>query len=245
MTDQRFQTPRPVDLTVRVAAGDIEIATSDGGESTVLIEGTSKQIEATNVELVGDRLTIAQQKRGFAGLFGSSEGPQRVRVEVPHHTRVQVVTAAANTRVSGTVDGLDLKSASGAVEASGDVDGDAVVKTVSGDVHLASVAGDLNVKTVSGNVDAASVGGSVAASSVSGDVRIGSLHEGEVSIQSVSGSVDLGIAAGTCIDLDAASASGQLSSEIPLSDTPVTEPGPTLVIRGNTVSGHIRLLRGA
>lgn len=245
MTDQHFQTPHPVDLSIKVAQGEIELATGDGGESTVQIEGSPKLVELTSVELIGDQLSITQQRRGFTGLFGWFDGPLRVRVEVPHHTRVEIVTAAANTRLSGTVDALDLKSASGAVRASGEIDGDVSAKTVSGDVRVETVAGDVNLKTVSGDLEATAVGGSVSTSSVSGDVRIGSLHHGEVSVQSVSGSVELGIARGTCVDLDAASASGHLSSDIPLSETPDSEPGPTLVIRGNTVSGNIRLLRAA
>ena len=138
-----------------------------------------------------------------------------------------------------------MKSASGGLTATGRVDGDARVETVSGDVRLPQVAGSLTARSVSGDVAADSVEGSVSTKSVSGNVQVGSLREGTTTIQSVSGAVDLGIAPGTSIDIDAASASGHLSSEIPLSDAPSGDPGPTVVIRGQTVSGRFRLFRAA
>jgi hypothetical protein len=81
--------------------------------------------------------------------------------------------------------------------------------------------------------------------SVSGSVRIGSVREGTVDVQSVSGDVELGVPTGTNLDLDAGSASGELSSEVPLSDTPSGGPGPKLVVRSNTVSGDFRVVRAA
>ena len=37
MTEQRFETPRPVRLEVTVPTGDVEVATVDGAESTVTL----------------------------------------------------------------------------------------------------------------------------------------------------------------------------------------------------------------
>jgi DUF4097 and DUF4098 domain-containing protein YvlB len=110
-------------------------------------------------------------------------------------------------------------------------------------VRLPRVVGDVTVRTVSGDLVAESVDGCVSVKSVSGDVRVHSLREGTVTVQNVSGDVELGIAPGASIDVDAGSASGELSSEVPLSNMPGDDAGPTVVVRGNTVSGDFRVIR--
>ncbi len=245
MSEQHFSTPQPIELSVRIPAGEIEVNTTDGEETTVRLAGAPRMLEAVHVELADDRLVIEQRKRSVIEWFGRGDEALQVQVELPHRSRVKVATASADARLEGTFAGVEMKSASGEVTVSGELDGNAVVKTVSGDARLTRVTGDLTAKSVSGDVTAQVVEGSVSVSSVSGDLRVGSVRQGNVNVQSVSGDVELGVAAGTSIDIDAGTASGSLTSEVPLSDMPTGEPGPTLVIRGSTVSGDIRVLRAA
>ena len=245
MPDTHFTTPRPVRLVIKIAAGDFRIATVDGDESTVSLEGSSKLLAATRVELHGDRLVVEQYRKSLRTFLGHWSESLEVVARVPHGSSVEIVTASGDATLEGTFAALEMQSASGDITAVGDLDGSATVHTVSGDVSVGRVAGDLMVHTVSGDVEAESVGGSVSAKGVSGDVRVRSLRQGSVNVHSVSGDVELGIASGSSVDVDAGSASGDLSSEVPLSGDPSAEEGPTVVIRSSTVSGDFRLTRAA
>ena len=245
VSEQRFATPEPIRLEVKLGAGEIDVVTVDGPESTVTLAGPEKLLDATSVEQRGDRLVIELRRKPFIGFFAQFDGSLHVRAHIPHHSRIDVLTASGDATLEGVLGALDMKTSSGDVTVTGDVEGDASVKTVSGDARLGVVSGELAVQTVSGDTRAEAVGRSVSVKSVSGDTRIGSLREGQVNVQSVSGDVSLGIAVGTNVDVDAATASGDVSSEFPLSDYRGDETGPTVVIRGNTVSGDFRVFRAA
>lgn len=245
MAEQHFTTPGPVRLEVKVEAGDVRVAMVDGGESTVTLEGSQKLVDATRVELVGDRLVIEQRRKSFLGRFGYFEEPLHVHVRVPHRSAIEIGSASGDVTLDGTFGSLEMSLVSGDARVTGEVDGDASVKVVGGDVRLPRLAGDLTVQTVSGDVAAESVEGSVSVQSVSGDVHVGSLREGMATVRSVSGDIELGIQSGTSVDVDAVSGRGDVSSEVPLSDTPAADPSPTVVIRGRSVRGDFHIFRAA
>ena len=246
MINQRFDTPSPVRLDLRLPVANAEITTTDKPESTVVVTGPQRMLDATKVELDGDRLLVEIQRKLFGGFGHRFNGEQlRVEITVPARSRVEIASAAGDGVLDGTFDRVVVKSASGALTATGEILGDAVIQTVSGNIRLPRVGGDLRAASVSGNVAAGEVGGSVVAKSVSGDIRIASVREGRVEVQSVSGNVEVGIAGGTNLDVDASTASGTLSSEVPLSGTRNAKQGPTVVVRGKTVSGDVRLYRAA
>ena len=114
-----FHTPGPVELEVKVPTGDIEVETVDGDESTVEVTGNEKLVEQTTVELVGNRLVVELRSKfgrgitisiGDINIVGS---PVRIRARVPHSSRAELSTAAADMELRGRFAALEAKTASG------------------------------------------------------------------------------------------------------------------------------------
>ncbi|HWX08552.1 MAG TPA: DUF4097 family beta strand repeat-containing protein [Gaiellaceae bacterium] len=249
-TEHRFHTPEPVELDVQIPSGDIDVETIDGDESFVTVTGNDKTLEQMRVELVGRRLVVQLKGKHTVGIrisigdfnFGS-EG-LRVKAKIPHSSAAEIATASADMKLRGRYASLDSKSASGDLTLNGEIEGDATVKTVSGDVRIGRIGGALRANSVSGDVSAFAVGGSIEMKSISGDARFDSVREGTVTVQSVSGDIEVGVAPGTNLDVDAGSVSGELTSEVPLGSEPGSAgEGSTLVVRGKTVSGDFRVFR--
>ena len=259
MLENTFHTPLPAMLEVSIPSGDIDVETADGEETSLVVSGDERLLEHVEVRHDGSRVTVTMHDKGkfgisfsgsgfsIGGLVFGSEG-LRVEARVPHGGSVKVRTASADTQLAGHFGALELNSASGDLHLRGEAAGDATVKTVSGDVELERVDGDLSVQCVSGDIRARAVAGSVDTKSVSGDIRVEAVTAGDVRFSSVSGDIEIGIASGSLLDVDAGSTSGDLTSEVPLaSEPPAGEEAaaPTVVLRGRTVSGDVRVFRAA
>jgi DUF4097 and DUF4098 domain-containing protein YvlB len=252
MLEQTFHTPLPLELEVGIPSGDIEIETAEGEESLVTVDGDERLLEEVEIRQEGNRLVVTFRGKGKFGfslapltiVFGDTD--LRVRAKVPHGADVKVKTAAADSRLAGQFGEVAVNSVSGDTKVSGTIAGDAKLKTVSGDARLENVDGDVTAQTVSGDLRIGPVGGSADAKTVSGDIRFDALSKGDVRFTSVSGDIEIGIAQGSALDVDAGSTSGDLSSEVPLGSEPLTgesEQAPTVVLRGRTVSGDVKVFR--
>jgi DUF4097 and DUF4098 domain-containing protein YvlB len=250
MAEYRFDTPAPIELDVQVPIGDIDVETIDGDESFVTVTGSEKALAQMRVELEGSKLVVAMKGKHPFGIsisigdFSFGSGGLHVKAKVPHSSIASITTATADMKLRGRYASVNAKSASGDLVVTGEIEGDANLKTVSGDVRIGHVGGDLRGTTVSGDVTAGAIDGSAELKSVSGDVRFDSVREGTVTVQSVSGDIEVGVAPGTNLDVDAGSVSGDLASEVPLGSEPGgVGDGPVLVVRGKTISGDFRVFR--
>ena len=243
-------TPGPLSLKVRIASGRCEIETADTDQTTVEAEpldgseAARAAVDALVEELRprGDGHELAVEVPALRRFrFMSVDGPVLVRIRAPHGTDVDARTASAEVVVSGRAGDADVRTASGGVLLA-HVGGRATVKTASGRVVVRTLEGDGELNAMSGNVLVGEARSSVSAHTMSGGVRLERAFSGQLDLRTMSAPIEVGIPQGVALYVDANSASGEVRSELPVSDT---APGrrADLELRASSMSGDITLTR--
>ncbi len=245
-------TPNGLQLRVKLPAGRCEVTTDDTAETTVEAEplnGSSASRTAVEclIETLHERsggghelrVEVPKHKRLLPG-FGDAQ--VLIRIRAPHGTDLDVSSASADVVATGRVGAVDVRTASGDVTVQ---DARATqVKTASGNVELGRMRDATDVKTMSGDVVVLDAGSATDVNTMSGDVRIRRVASGAVQVRSMSGDLEAAIAPGATLYVDATSASGNVSSELPVSS--VGPSGPADVdLRATSMSGDILVTRAA
>ncbi|GIE95113.1 DUF4097 family beta strand repeat-containing protein [Paractinoplanes rishiriensis] len=252
-----FERAAPVTVVLRALSGSVDITAEDrdGIEVEVAAPGGGDASQ-TQVVLEGDSLVI----RAPAG----RRSPRlRIVARVPAGSSVAGESASADVRLAGRFADVQLGVASAAVnlaEATGNVRLDAAsgdltvgrvggalhLKSASGELHAGDVTGDVTVETASGRIRLDAVGGSLRAGSASGTIEVGRLRRGQASVRTVSGDVQVGVAAGSALWMDLNTVSGRSTTDLTAQgDVPPADGPVELELRVRTVSGHIRIHRAA
>jgi hypothetical protein len=262
MASWEFLTDGPIDLEIRLPAGNITIIAESTQTATVTLlpqrPGSQRDEEAVDrarVDFRNGRLFVIAPEhpwlRGSAALD--------LTVLVPSESACEVVTASADIRCTGQLGRLKARTASGDLDCDV-INGPVVVSTASGAVRLRDAAGPLRVHSASGEVAAERTGAeatvqtasghvrietacaSVRARTSSGDVRVGAISAGRGEIATVSGDIGVGIPAGVGVYLDLSAVSGQVRSELEPSEAD-SDADLTLLCR--SVSGDVLVSRTA
>jgi hypothetical protein len=266
MTTPAHEFPHagPVDATIRVGAGLIDIVGADATSATVEVspydESSASRTAAAETRVAFDRgrLTVESPDRGAGGWIRRS-GQVRVSVRLPQQSTVSVTTGSADIRLDGPLGAAEVQSGSGDLSA-GHVAGDLTFRTGSGDIQVTEIGGHLRghtgsgdvavrlakgpaeVKTASGDVTIDAADAAVWASTASGDVQVRTLRGDTAKVTTASGDVSVGVPAGTNVWLDLTTASGSTRSDLTMSDTPPAD-GAKLTLSVNTASGDIDVHR--
>ena len=150
-----------------------------------------------------------------------------------------VDTGSGDIRVDEVRAELRIKSGSGDINI-GHAESAVAVSTGSGDVEIGSSNGPAVVKTGSGDLRVVDAQTDVSLVTGSGDLLIGTARRGRLTAKGASGSVRVGIPAGTPVWTDISTLSGEIRSNI----AGAGEPGDGvdhIELRAKTVSGDIVL----
>lgn len=247
MKTETFSTPGDVELRIDVPRGRVEIETAESGETSVELEARGRDADEYEREARiearprGDGHEVVVDASARRGLLGFHEGEYRVRMRAPDRAHVRAELASADITGRGRFGDVEVSVASGDVTFD-EIVGQARVNTASGDVELSRV-GSAKVNSASGDIRI-DESGAVEANTASGDIRLRSVSAGEVKLHSASGDLDIGIAKGSRLWVDAQSLSGDTSSELELEAAPSgDDQGPLVELRAQTMSGDISVRR--
>jgi DUF4097 and DUF4098 domain-containing protein YvlB len=233
-----------VELRERSGGYDVVVDVRDHGRGFSLGRGAE-----VRVELRCPEGTEIETKTGSADIDGRGQ-----------FGSISVQTGSGDVHFDEVTSGVRVDAASGDVDVP-IVGGDARINTASGDVQLGSVGGASKINSASGDVSVREARGSVDVNSASGDVFVGEASSsisvntasgdqqieragpGKLSLKSASGDLQVGIPQGATLFVDARSRSGEVRSELPVSDSPPDGDGPNIELRANTMSGDITVSR--
>jgi len=238
MRSETFSTPEPPVVRVNIPSGDIRFETrADATETYVELSGPNE--EDARIEQRRNEIVVEIEKKKLFGF----KGDHTVLVTAPFGTQVDAQTASADVEGHGRFGDVEVDSASGGVKFAA-VDGKFEVNTASGDVRVDFVGDSLRINSASGDIDVGEAENDAKIRTASGDIEIGSAARGKIDIQSASGDVEVGIRRGSKVFIDASSMSGDMSSELDVTDAPPTETGgDNIDFRARTMSGDVKVRR--
>ena len=235
-------------IEIRVASGRADLHPGSSGQVEVDVTGSGADFVV--VEQLGATILIREERRLFGGRSVS------IRVSTPPGSHLDATVASMDIYSRVDLGRVNMQTASGDLDlgqadavvlrtASGDVKVDEIlnnceVSSASGDVRVHAVHGDLSVSTASGDVVADRVEGRCELKSASGDLRVGYCRGGLIELKSMSGDLRVGIPAGTRVEAEIDSLSGDV--RLPKTKSTVT-PERNTKLRARTVSGDIEVTR--
>jgi hypothetical protein len=177
-----YDTPTPIDLSIDVQVGALEVVAGDRGDTVVTVSPTNpakpvdvRGAEETKVAFDGTRVTVVGP-RPRINWFGPTESVD-VKVEVPAGSRLTAELAVGGVRTVGRLGATRIKNSVGAVDldTTGDLwlraaHGSATLGTAEGDVEITANHGQIRIGTVTGDALLTASHGTITVGESGGDL---------------------------------------------------------------------------
>ena len=253
MAEHHFHTPEPIRLVAENGSGLVRVTATETSETRVVVTG--RHADEVEVSQHGREVRVVPPRRR-TGFFGGDDGLD-IDVSLPVGSDLAIRTGSADVSAEGPVGVAQVKTGSGDVDleqvcedlqvkcGSGDVViGEAQsavsVSTGSGDVEIGRNRGPAVVKTGSGDVRFREASTEVSVMTGSGDLVMDTVRAGRFHAKGASGSIHVGIPAGTPVWTDITTLSGRIHSDVEGTGEPAAG-AEHVELRASTVSGDVVL----
>jgi hypothetical protein len=255
---QDFTIDRPVEASVKLGSGRVDAQPADPGTAWASVEAVDRHHEPSvqlaaraTITLDGDQLRVEVPESGR--IFRRAE--IAVTLALPSRSGLSVKGGAVDVTVRGGVEAMSVKLGAGDVDVDEATEALAV-KAGQTDVKVGSCAnvavstgqgsltgeriGTAAFKTGQGSVRLGRTDGSVAVKGGAVDLDVREAGSGDVTFTTGSGSATVGVAAGTTVEMDLISASGDVRCDLPMeSSAPAGGAGLRLKLRTGSGNLHV------
>ena len=198
-----FDTPKPIVATVEVSVGDVRIAASERADTVVEVRPSDpgkrddvQAAEQTRVEFARGRLLVKAPKNWKRWSPLSDGGSIEVSIELPEGSQLNVSSAVASVRATGTLGETRLASGGGDVHL--ERAGTLRARSGFGEIEIERVAGDADVATGSGTAHIGAIDGVATIKNSNGDSWVGVAGK-DLRINSANGNITVDRARGTVV----------------------------------------------
>lgn len=225
-----YPAPEPMDLDVKVHAGDLRITA--GPVTEVVIDGmTGRGDSAPELEVSADasRITV-REPRQSATLLGLRRKID-IEIQVPERSTLNASSGSGDIVLTGRFGRLEVTTGSGDVlvdqiaeqstltSGSGDVNVGRVLapltlRAASGDATVTEIWAPSRLKVGSGDAVVRSVHADLQATSGSGDVRLDAVHAGELDLRTGSGDATIGVPQAVAVWADVQATTGSVTNRL-------------------------------
>lgn len=253
-------------LVVRTDRGSISVQGGESGRVEIHVTRRIEADEPKEVRELRERCSLdfeqsgrevrvkARTGRRFFDWRGSHDHRIELhfRITVPRRFDVDLKTQAGSIRVDGIEGQVRTRTAAGSV-AIGDIVGSVQARTLAGSIHTGRVEGRVVANALAGAIRVREVTGGIEADTKSGGVAafLSGPSREDSRLSCLSGNVEVRLAEGIGLDLDANVRSGRVELDVPVSGAGRTlrrtvqetigGGGPRLVLRA--AAGNIRVTR--
>ncbi|MFE4519087.1 DUF4097 family beta strand repeat-containing protein [Kitasatospora sp. NPDC056783] len=213
-----FDTPAPITVVLDVPGGRVRLIAADRTDTTVEVRpaepGRNRDVQAAERTALAFadgvlRITTTAAGHQLLGPTGSVE----VTVHLPAGSAVKGTAAAAQLRCAGRLGGVAFDGACGRTEV--------------------DEAASLELTAVDGDIEVGLLTGPARIATTRGDIRVTEARHGTVELDTQSGSITVGAAAGVSAALSARTGHGRVNSSLRNDGT------TALDIRATTSQGDI------
>lgn len=215
-----YDTPAPISATVDIILGDIRFVASDRADTVVEVRPIDPSrpldiaaAEAVIIEFTGDKLLVKHPK--LRKTFTKRYGSVSVLVELPTGSDVRGDTAQGEYVVQGAVGSCRLTTAIGGIRVGQAAD--VRLRTTGGKVIVDHVAGRADVRG-NGDVRVRRIDGDAEVTSIGGDISVGEFGGDTADLSAAIGAVEVGVAEGTAVRLDAKATTGRVRNQLTAPD---------------------------